>query len=977
MSRLVIVANRVPVTPDGEWTPGGLIAALGPALEAPSTECSVNKSSSSVTPSMWFGWSGQQDEPPWIPQRQWSRGVEYQTVELSTDQIEGYYGEFGNRILWPLMHGLGDHAAGDPSSYAMYRAVNRYFARTLAPLLRADDLVWVHDYHLIPFAEELRRLRWRGTIGYFHHVPMADAEHWARIPCGDELATAFGAYDLIGVQTQRDVERLQSLVDPALASRVRAYPIAIDPERYRAFAQEAPPAGDFPLPGRLLFFGVERLDYTKGIPQRLAAIERAIEHDPSLAQRLSVVQWAAPSRATLPEYRAERAAVEEMASGIVARFGPSLLDIDYTAHDPAAVSAMLQRADVCLVTSLADGMNLVAKEFCALHSAEYPGVLVLSDGCGAAAELTDALVFPAGDVDALAVAIQTAVAMPLDERRRRSAALRTVVDGHDSRAWLSEFVRDLGDRARVAAFDDRTSEGTATPDPVASGEFRRGPSDESIEERVAQRLEELERDGTIPRLWARDHTLWKPEPDEISNRLGWLDVDRVMASQVSDLRDFATELEREGYTTVVLLGMGGSVLAPRMFAAAFAPVTQGLRLITLDSTVPEAIRGVEARIDPRRTLFIASSKSGTTLETCALLDYFWERAPDGRDWVAITDPGSPLEELAADRSFRRCFRNPEDIGGRYSALSFVGLVPAALLGVDLDRLLGNAAAMREACGADVSPYSNPGARLGAVLAESTLSGRDYLALEPRLAAPGFPSWLEQLVAESTGKDGTGILPLIQDRQGVALDETLHSYTVDASEIDALAGFSTPLVPVTREDPYNLGAECFRWEFGVAVAGRVLGVNPFDQPDVEAAKQAAGSILGGDTPLPGPATVRDALEGVGDQEYVAIQAYLERSREHDVRLAALRERLQSRFGVPVTVEYGPALLHSTGQYHKGGPGRGRFIQLIDDRSPSLTIPGREYDFGTLRNAQAEGDRVALERLDLRVARSSITDLEEAG
>ncbi|MEX2373857.1 MAG: trehalose-6-phosphate synthase, partial [Dehalococcoidia bacterium] len=676
---------------------------------------------------------------------------------------------------------------------------------------------------------------------------------------------------------------------------------------------------------------------------------------------------AAPSRTAIPEYQDERAAIEAAAQHVQERFGAASLEVGYDSQPPAAVAAALARADVCVVTSVADGMNLVAKEFAAVHSAERPGVLVLSDSCGAAEELTDALVFPAGDAEAMSAALRRAYDMPEEERRERSARLRAVVDGRTAGDWLEEFAGDLESiepRARPAAAAVVRADG--------DGE------DEALRDRVEQRLGEFERDRTIERLWTRDYTLWKPEPDEITDRLGWLEVDRVMGRHVEDLRQFAADAGREGYTTVVLIGMGGSSLAPRVFASAFAGEAQGQRLIVLDSTVPAAVRSVEERVDPGRTLFIASSKSGTTLETRALLDYFWERHPEGRHWVAITDAGSPLHTIGEERSFRRVFLNPADIGGRYSALSFVGLVPAALLGIDLERLLASAASMREACGTGVEARVNPGARLGAMLAEAALMGRDYLAVDAGPELAGFPAWLEQLIAESTGKDGGGILPLVGEAAAARHVDGPYArtYTVDARAIDTLTGSSYPVHAALRGDPYALGAEYFRWEFGVAVAGRVLGINPFDQPDVEAAKAATRLVLDAGLPAGEAAAPQDVLAHVGADDYLALHAYLARDAEADARLTRARARLSERFGLPVTLEYGPSLLHSTGQYHKGGPRRGHFIQILDQETPPLEIPGRAYDFGELKNAQAEGDRRALEDLGLAVGRCTLDGIEEA-
>ncbi len=945
--RLVVVSNRVPAPrPDGRKAPsGGLVAALRPALE-------------SAGRALWFGWSGERGDRDAAPCRTTSRGVEYATVPLSAAEHSGYYQDYCNRILWPLLHGLPDQAAPEAgAALQVYRSVNERFARALFPLLQPDDLVWVHDYHLIPFGLELRRLGWGGRLGYFHHTPIPESHVWDAIPGGGDLAEALGAYDVVGVQTERDASRLRTIA-PAISGRVRAYPISIDPVRYRAAAARGD-ALAVPADGRTLYFGVDRLDYTKGIPQRIRAFQQALNRHPEMVEHARLLQWAAPSRAGIPEYHREHQAVLAAAEEAHRAF-PDAVRVHVEGHPPHSVGAALREADVCLVTPLADGMNLVAKEYAALHSAANPGVLILSDGCGAAEELRDALLVAPGDVDAIAEAMWEAFRMPPEERRQRSQRLREVVDERTSREWRQAFVRDLRGAGRPAP----PAVALEVPRPRITA-----PLGSELEDRVAARLRWFEEDETVPRTWARDHSLWQPTPDGVSDRLGWLEVDRLMAARAPGLQDFAARVEQEGYTTALLLGMGGSAIAPRVFAEVFSGQSGGLRLEVLDSTVPDAIRAVESRLDPGRTLFIASSKSGTTVETRCLLDYFWERYPDPRSFLAVTDPGSPLESLALQRGFRQVFLNPPDIGGRYSALSYYGLVPAALLGVDLPRLLGSAAVMRDAC-SQVAPATNPGARLGAALAEAALMGRDLLALRRGSEFPGFGAWLEQLIAESTGKGHAGILPVV----GASVGEGLGLSPVDAVDLRELWTIAGASPGLDAADPYALGGEYFRWEFAVALAGRVLGINPFDQPDVEASKQATREILdAGAYGLDGDGGVaEEVLEGVEPGQYVAIHAYLPRSARTGERLRQLRRELATRCGVATTLEYGPSLLHSTGQYHKGGFRRGAFLQIADRATPDLAVPGRNYDFATLRDAQAEGDRRALQARGRRVARVTLED-----
>ncbi len=445
-TRLVVVSNRVPSPTEGA-SPGGLVSALLPSLEA-------------AGPSVWFGWSGEigaEAASDRVPRRTFARGVEYAVVDLTEDEVRAYYEEYGNRVLWPLLHGLTARVAPEAvGSYETYRQVNACFARSLLPLLRPGDLVWVHDYHLIPFAEELRTLGWQGRIGYFQHTPVPPVETWSLLRHGPLLADSLGAYDLIGVQTERDRRNLEDiLIDADVAARVATYPISIDPDRFREFAAAAcTDVQPLDLPDApTLYFGVERLDYTKAIPERLEAYERALAAEPGMRRSTRFVQWAAPSRTGVPEYQEERDAVEAAARRLNARFPEQPLTIDFEPHPPELVAPALGHADVCVVSSVADGMNLVAKEFAAVHSAENPGVLVMSDMCGAAEELTAALIFPAGDIEAMSEAILRAYYMPLSERRWRAARLRQAVDGHTSWDWLREFVNDLREvrpRARAA-----------------------------------------------------------------------------------------------------------------------------------------------------------------------------------------------------------------------------------------------------------------------------------------------------------------------------------------------------------------------------------------------------------------------------------------------------------------------------------------------------------------------------------------------
>jgi len=549
----------------------------------------------------------------------------------------------------------------------------------------------------------------------------------------------------------------------------------------------------------------------------------------------------------------------------------------------------------------------------------------------------------------------------------------------------------------------------------------RGPWSAAIEERL-RRLD-AERFGA--RLAARDPTLWGPDPARqrvAANRLGWLDSPARMRAETPALAGFAREVAAaEGDPHVVLLGMGGSSLAPEVLSLVFGPRDGGLPLTVLDDTGPAAVRAVATARDPGRTLFIVSSKSGGTVEVASFEKYFheWVRAARGADgatgagraFVAITDPGSPLEDLAARRGYRRVFLNAPDIGGRYSALSYFGLVPGALLGLDLDALLASAA--REAATLDGAAREQPGLLLGAALGELALAGRDKLTLLLDPAFAPFGSWIEQLVAESTGKDGRGIVPVVDeplagperygaDRVFVTMTLAAHSREGEPA-LAALERAGHPVLRWSLESPLELGGEFLRWEIATATAGAVLGVDPFDEPNVTEAKQATREALDawlaegrfptreavarrGDRAAYAPAAAAaDLGRRAGDPadvgawarallslarpgDYVALLAYLQRTPGRHQRLEQLRVASRAMTGCATTLGYGPRYLHSTGQLHKGGADTGLFLLLTaDDEGDEIPIPGERYGFGALRFAQAAGDHLVLERRGRRVVR----------
>lgn len=520
---------------------------------------------------------------------------------------------------------------------------------------------------------------------------------------------------------------------------------------------------------------------------------------------------------------------------------------------------------------------------------------------------------------------------------------------------------------------------------------------------VNERLRAWEEDRFAERLWAKDPTLWAdhPLPPELADRLGWLDLPRASADRLGDAERFAEEVRAAGYDRAVLLGMGGSSLAPEVFGSVFAgheTRAGALPLTVLDSTHPAAVRAVERACDPVRTLFLVASKSGTTVETLSLFRWFWHRIDargeePGPHFVAITDPGSPLEELAAERGFRRTFGAPPDVGGRFSALSEFGLVPAVLSGVDAAGLLERArAAAVGALGEDAG--INPALRLGAALGEAARAGRDKLTFFAPAALAALPPWIEQLVAESTGKDGRGIVPVVdqpllpaeaygEDRFFVHLTLQGAPEPDDAGRlVRDLEEAGHPVAHLHLPDRLELGAQMLLWEIAVAAAGRVLAIHPFDQPDVELAKRRAKEALqDGGAPDAGTSpglegAAADALEAWAARaeppRYAAIQAFLAPSPEIDRALRALQRSLAERTGVATSAGYGPRFLHSTGQLHKGGPDTGLFLQLVDAPAEELPIPETDTSFRALIRAQAVGDHRALEERGRRIVRLELGD-----
>ncbi len=487
----------------------------------------------------------------------------------------------------------------------------------------------------------------------------------------------------------------------------------------------------------------------------------------------------------------------------------------------------------------------------------------------------------------------------------------------------------------------------------------------------------------IPRIRERDHTVWRPDPAEVADRLGWLDAPRQGRQQVGDLRSLAAEVVGDGMTDVALVGMGGSSLFPEVLARTFGPAPGHPRLHVLDTTDPRAVLDLEARLPWTATLLVAASKSGTTVEMRCLAARFRQRLEEadpghaGRRMAAITDPGTPLAEQGEREAFRRVVPAPPDVGGRFSALTSFGLAPAALLGLELEELLEPAQRVFERALAGEATPGDP-VRLGAVVAAAARAGRDKLTLLLPDDAPGLGAWIEQLVAESTGKQGVGILPVLDepadaDRFG---DDRLVVAVGEQPGLDELADAGHPVVRLDWEGPGQLGAEVARWELATAVAGALLEVNPFDQPDVEAAKSATKQILSAGGDLPPVASPEPALAELGPGGYVALLGFVTPQGEDHERLQRAAARLRERTSAPVTVGVGPRYLHSTGQLHKGGPAGGVFLVSAGEDPDDAEVPGEQLTFSRLKRAQAAGDLEALAaagRVTAHVAVEALSDL----
>lgn len=505
---------------------------------------------------------------------------------------------------------------------------------------------------------------------------------------------------------------------------------------------------------------------------------------------------------------------------------------------------------------------------------------------------------------------------------------------------------------------------------------------------VDEALKNMAQAQIIPRIWQHDHTVWRPDPAEITNRLGWLHGPETMQAHLEEMQSFAAQARADGLTHVLLLGMGGSSLAPEVFHRTFGETADGLTLAVVDTTDADAIRAYRDSLDLRKTLFIVATKSGGTVETLSAFKYFYNElmAEIGADkagahFVAITDPGSKLVALAEQFDFRRTFLNDPNIGGRYSVLSYFGLLPAILVGVDAAALLERATAV--AANARAAGAANLSAKIGAAMGVLAKAGRDKLTFIISPAVASFGDWVEQLIAESTGKDGKGILPVVgepvlspdgygEDRLFVYLQ--LDSDATDETAVAALRRAGQPVITVTLADLHDLGGHFFLWEMATAVAGHILNIQPFDQPNVESAKVQArkmvaaykesGELPPAETSELSTENLHTFLAQARPGDYISIQAYVPPTPQTGQALQALRVQLLQQYRLATTVGYGPRFLHSTGQLHKGDSGHGLFIQFTSDAENDVAIPDEagkpesEISFGVLKLAQALGDAQAL-------------------
>ncbi|MBI1745919.1 MAG: bifunctional transaldolase/phosoglucose isomerase [Acidobacteria bacterium] len=617
-------------------------------------------------------------------------------------------------------------------------------------------------------------------------------------------------------------------------------------------------------------------------------------------------------------------------------------------------------------------------------------------------------------------------------RHRLSKLAKTGID----LAEVTKQLQDEGVKSFAESFDTLMAVIEAKRDAILSGILeRQSAALGAYQEKVDGALESMEKQQLARRIWRKDPSVWKNEPEHqkiIKNALGWITVTDTMLGQSEELKAFADRVRNDGFQYAMVLGMGGSSLCPDVFRATFGRITGYPKLFVLDSTDPATIRNMERAIKPAQTLFIVSSKSGTTTEVLSFYKYFFakvkalkgERA--GENFIAITDLGTPLETLARAQKFRRVFLNPADIGGRYSALSYFGMVPGALMGIDVKTLIERAERAVHSSASCVPVADNPGARLGASLGELAKAGRDKITFITAPEIQSLGSWIEQLIAESTGKDGQGLLPVdgepLGDPEVYGNDRVFVSIRLKSSpdeavesKLKALERAGHPVIRRVLNEALDLGEEFFLWEMATAVTGAQLGINPFDQPNVQESKDNTNQLIDefrstGRWPQPQAVIsekqirlycapelhsnleklmkngtsktllvegLRTLLNRARPGDYIALMAYIEPSDAHHALLQTLRMYMRDTLHIATTLGYGPRFLHSTGQFHKGGGDHGIFIQITADDREDIAIPGEPYTFGLLKQAQALGDFRSLSRRKRRVIRFHLTQEIDAG
>jgi len=504
-----------------------------------------------------------------------------------------------------------------------------------------------------------------------------------------------------------------------------------------------------------------------------------------------------------------------------------------------------------------------------------------------------------------------------------------------------------------------------------------GPITDAVNDATAEAL------AAVPRIWDRDHTVWSEDPTELADRLGWLDAPSRADEDKARLVELADAVRSEGMTDVVLVGMGGSSLYPAVLASTYGAAAGAPNLHVLDSTDPAAVLHLERSVPWDTTVVMPASKSGGTIETLSHLERFLSRLvaihgqDAGRFVLPITDPGSGLDDRSRSAGFRGPAYGQPDVGGRFSALTPFGLLPAALLGIDLDAHLASAREML-ALSRVVEPQTNAPAMLGALMAAGARTGRDKLTLLLPEEIESFGLWIEQLVAESTGKHGVGVVPVLGETPDNAHfgDDRIVVALGDHPALDDLEAAGVPVLQLEWSGPDQLAGEVIRWEFATAVAGALLGINPFDQPDVQSAKTATSEVLDRDEDLPETVDPAEVLDTLTEGDLLGVLAFVQPDSPNEQRVRAVAAELRRRYPVPVTVGIGPRYLHSTGQLHKGGSDRAAFLLLVGDDPEDAEIPGRPYTFSRLKRAQAAGDLAALRAAGRRVAHVRIDDLPEA-